>query len=193
MGSSWDGFVLLAACVRRRRVLDAVCRQPIAPAYDRYRPRRAATELTVMATITVPKTYESSAWVLACVGREQALDDAGPTQAGIRLSPHALVARTRALAAHNGCVSRVRRAGCCPGRATSLIRTPRAFLYRRGPCGVLDVAPSRSLTRPANQRRGDEMKRARVAHAGVGISLPRASGTQEEVLWPTHMYVHDDR
>jgi hypothetical protein len=47
---------LLAACVRRRRLLDAVCHRPIAPVYDRYRPRRAATELTVIATITVPKT-----------------------------------------------------------------------------------------------------------------------------------------
>jgi hypothetical protein len=32
---------------------------------------------------------------LACVGREQALEDAGPTQAEVRLSPHALAARTR--------------------------------------------------------------------------------------------------
>ena len=56
MSTSWDGFVVLAACARASRVLDALCRQPIAPAYDGYRPRRAATELTVMATITVPKT-----------------------------------------------------------------------------------------------------------------------------------------
>src|SRR4051794_31566699 len=34
-------------------------------AYDAYGPRRPATELTVVAMITVPKTYESSAWCSA--------------------------------------------------------------------------------------------------------------------------------
>src|SRR5256885_8389441 len=75
--------------------------------------------------------------VLACVGREQALEDAGPTQAGIRLSPHALAARTRALAVH------------------SLLVSPRSvWRLRHGPLWP------QPLVDGSIQRRGDEMKRA---------------------------------
>jgi hypothetical protein len=55
-----DEFGLVAACVRRRRVLDALCPRPIAPAYDRYRKGQTAKTARAVATRAITAARRGS-------------------------------------------------------------------------------------------------------------------------------------